>query len=341
MVQMQFGRADPCIQATTSLDYSMDRDALMHDPAALKRLIKRGLAAKPFVGNRIVTVMPAGAVKLMLVPYRATDDVSEAHAVLRRALERLGGEANDWVVDYLPVQARRESDSDRAALVACAQRSDVLEYLDHLHRAGLEVDAVEVGPVSLCRLIASISESSTGENVLTINFGRTRTYITVYAAGTITLDRELNFGEKELAETVACSLDMTSDEAIGLLYRYGVGTASASCDSGFPAEIASTVTEIVKRRFVALAAEVEKAMMYTASQLRGAGIDAVYLLGSVARWPGAETLLSELLSIPVHVLNPFSSFVANTDAAIASNLDPIAGIALATGCALRGRPDLG
>ena len=336
MVQMDFGEDGPRIRAAASLDYPCPREVLIGDAGALKRLVKAGFSNKPFSGRRVVTTMPAGAVKLMLVTYSAPDDASEPQMVLQRSLERLDGDAADWVVDYLPVQTRRDREGDRAALVACTRRTQVTEYLDHLHRAGLQVDAVEVGPVAVRRLVASLSEANATENVLTINFGRARSYLTVYAGGTIALDREVSFGEDELAAKVAASLEMPLEEATGLLYRYGIGRASEQSVPGLPHEIASTVTEIVSPRFVGLVAEVEKAMMYTASQLRGAGIDGVYLLGSVARWPGAETLLGELLAIPVHVLNPFSAFIARSDAAVLGDLDPIAGISLATGCALRG-----
>ena len=314
----------------------MPRDELMTDAGALKRLVKKGLASQPFSGRRVVTTMPTGAVKLMLVTYSVPDDASEPQVVLQRSLERLDGDAADWVVDYLPVQSRRDREGDRAALVACTRRDDVVAYLDHLSRAGLEVQAVEVGPVAVRRLIASLTEANAMENVLTINFGRAKSYLTVYTAGTIALDREVNFGEDELASKVAASLEMSLGEATELLYRYGVGRVGAAEVSGLPDEIASTITQIVRNRFLGLVAEVEKAMMYTASQLRGAGIDGVYLLGSVARWPGSEALLKELLAIPVEVLDPFSAFIARSDAAVLENLDPIAGIALATGCALRG-----
>ena len=336
MVQMDMGSDGPSIRAATSLEYPVPREALMIDAGALKRLLKKGLASQPFSGRRVVTTMPTGAVKLMLVTYSVPDDTSEPQVVLQRSLERLDGDAADWVVDYLPVQSRRDREGDRAALVACTRRDDVVAYLDHLSRAGLEVQAVEVGPVAVRRLIASLTEANAMENVLTINFGRAKSYLTVYTAGTIALDREVNFGEDELASKVAASLEMPLGEATELLYRYGVGRVGAAKVSGLPDEIAATITQIVSNRFLGLVAEVEKAMMYTASQLRGAGIDGVYLLGSVARWPGSEALLKELLAIPVEVLDPFSAFIARSDAAVLANLDPIAGIALATGCALRG-----
>ena len=82
-------------------------------------------------------------------------------------------------------------------------------------------------------------------------------------------------------------------------------------------------------------AEVRKVLIYVASQSRGASIDAVYLLGSAARWPGTAPALEEFLNLPVEVLNPFCAFEANSDPAVLRGLDPVAGMATAIGCALR------
>ena len=103
-------------------------------------------------------------------------------------------------------------------------------------------------------------------------------------------------------------------------------------------EIAATITAILKPRLLDLVEEVERVVMYTAAQLRGASIDRVYLLGSLARWPGAERLFDSLLSPAVNVMNPFAAFETRSDAAIIGDLDPIAGVAIATGCALREDP---
>ena len=337
MVQMDLGGDGPSIRAATSLEYPVPRDELMTDAGALKRLVKKGLASQPFSGRRVVTTMPTGAVKLMLVTYSVPDDASEPQVVLQRSLERLDGDAADWVVDYLPVQSRRDREGDRAALVACTRRDDVVAYLDHLSRAGLEVQAVEVGPVAVRRLIASLTEANAMENVLTINFGRAKSYLTVYTAGTIALDREVNFGEDELASKVAASLEMSLGEATELLYRYGVGRVGAAEVSGLPDEIASTITQIVRNRFLGPGGggregdDVHRIAASRGPALTGCTCSAAWPVGPARRLCSRSSWRFRWrFSIPSlhssHAVTPRCS----------KNLDPIAGIALATGCALRG-----
>ena len=259
--------------------------------------------------------------------------------IMTHALQLIDGAADDWILDYLPVHARGEDTGEHAALIALARREKVLAFLHALDSAGIEVDALEVGPVAIQRLVTRARQESAHNNVLTINFGRQKTFLTVFCGSRLELDREVQFGESELVEKLATSLEMSEQDVHALLYRHGIAskqshmlTSSSFLDTQ---EISATLREIVKPRFLDLADEVQKVVIYTASQMRGAAIDHVYLLGSVARWPGADMLLANLLSLPVTVLNPFHSFATDANAMVSDDLDPIVGFAVATGCALR------
>ena len=105
---------------------------------------------------------------------------------------------------------------------------------------------------------------------------------------------------------------------------------------GSEEEAARSMMEILKPAFVRLVEELNKALIYTSSLTRGGSVGMVYLFGGVARWPGADQLLGSLLSMPVEIPNPFAAFLARSNAAALPDLNPIAGIALAAGFALRG-----
>jgi Tfp pilus assembly PilM family ATPase len=92
----------------------------------------------------------------------------------------------------------------------------------------------------------------------------------------------------------------------------------------------------MRPEFKRLVDEIGKVLVYVASQSRGDSVDIIYLLGGIARWPGIEKLLGEMLALPLEVMNPLLRFNAeNID-----QLDPEqavgAGFAVATGCALKG-----
>lgn len=341
MLQMAFDGGRPRIRAAISVPYPTSRDELFGSPAKLRLLFKTALAAKPFKGNRVITCMPAEDVKLSLTNYQLKDGDDPAQVIVNHALELIDGAVDDWILDYLPVHSRGEGTREHAALIALARREKVLAFLHMLNGAGIEVDALEIGPVAIQRLVTRVCADSALNNVLTINFGRERTFLTVFCGSHLELDREVHFGESELVEKLAAGLEMSEQAAQALLYRHGVasGQPDALQRSNFldNQEICDTLREIVKPRFLDLADEVQKVVIYTASQMRGASVDHVYLLGSIARWPGADSLLSGLLSLPVTVLNPLDVFPADASTAASADLGPIAGIAVATGCALRSR----
>ncbi len=130
------------------------------------------------------------------------------------------------------------------------------------------------------------------------------------------------------------------DHAYKLLYKYGFGNdpgdAAAESITTDKHEIIQSIREILKPLFVELAEELNKVLIYTASETHGGSIERVYLLGSVARYPGAAPFMSDMLSIPTEVLNPFARFMTNKRRGILKDCNPVARIALATGMALRG-----
>lgn len=340
MVQFSVGEPPPTIQAAVSLPYSGGRDALLADRKKLKALIDRARSARPFRGNTVVSSMPASDVRTISLNCQKTADQSEGEAVVKALRERLPQEIDDSVVDYIPIRGQDGESAEKSAVVAIAKRVRVVEYLDALQSAGLQVDALDIGPAALTRLVASMGSNVRYSNALLVNFGQERSFMSLIWGRRLMLDRDVEFGEHQLVARLAKTLDMAPALAVDLLYRHGFDTAGPRAGAN-DAEIARTVSEILRPEFAALAGEVSRTLIYAASKTRGQSVERIYLMGSVARYPGVAGLLEQLVSMPVEVLNPFSVYSAAPDASILAELDPIAGIGMAAGLALRGLADHG
>jgi Tfp pilus assembly PilM family ATPase len=329
------------MRASVSVAYPTSRDDLLQSPKQLRGFINEVLRNQNFLGRRIVTCMPYRDLKLRLINYKATSSETEPETVMRIALEGLDGGFERWIVDYVPVRTWDEGGAERAALVAIAEREVVIDYLERLRHAGLAVAALEIGPVAILRLVNALREKRHHENVLVINFGRTDTYLTVLAGRRLILDRHIDFGEQPLVELLSETLELTPESSVALLDRHGLFASSDQHTHGDDAglehgeDINQVITEILKPLFVDLAEEVRKVLVYTASQMRGASVDYIYLLGSVARWPGADRLVSGILSLPAGVLNSQTAFTNSLDTSTQQAQLPVAGVAIASGCALR------
>lgn len=327
----------PELRAVASLPYPVPREQLLADPKALKRFLRQALEQHGFKGRRVVSCLQASELRLFPTSVTVGPGRDEAAALAVNLRERLGAELDSVVVDYLPIRTDDSEPTRRDMLVATAPRERVLAYLESLEGAGLEVCALDAGPAALARLIAQVNRNDARAqhpHALALNFGRHRSHLSVVWGRRLVLDREIEFAEQTVLERISRALDVDESMARQLLLEKGLQPAAEA--TGADAEIAHTLAEVLRPDFAALVAEINKTLVYTASRNRGRGVDQIYLLGGVGRYPGVGELMQGQLAIPVEVLNPFRAFRSSLAAADLERIRPVAGIALACGLGLRG-----
>lgn len=338
---VQVARADQsCIvRAATSLPYSTDRAELLQSGSELKRLVRHALGERPFRGRKAVASVPPSMVDMLVINYRCESAADEVAAIVRATEERIGDSINSRVVDYLPISGASD-DHDRSALVAVAKHDAILGYLDALRSCALDVVALEVGPVAIQRLIGEIDDNHDA-TVVAITFGTVKSYVTVLAAGELLIDREIEFGTRSIVDKLVDTLDCDANEALDLIERHGLALNQApmavnATDTGAFA-MTNALTEIVKPQFLALASDIVRVRDYAVSETRaGSGATRIYAFGSLARWPNADRLLSQLCNIEIASINPFYGLDVGNKAVAVGDIGPICGVAVATGLALRG-----
>ena len=344
LVQLQYGRGGIRIRAAVSQALAVDRQTLFAEPARLKASLQAALSHSAFKGRRVVTCLPPDQMKLKMFRYQVAVGGNEAQTVMEQVLDQVEGGAADWVVDYMPLRQPTADAVDRASLVAFARRIVVQDYLELLRVVGLDVRALEIGPVVIRRLITAVQQhQEPAVNSLVINLGLNNTFLTMISGQRLILDRDIDFAELALIDKLARVLEIDTQRARRMLYQYGFhdqdpGSAQVHARHD---QITNTLSEIMKPEFRQLISEIDKVLSYVASQSHGSGIDRVYLLGGIARWPGIDDYLAGLLNVPVKVLDPLRQLTATGQARAdhcgdAQDCIAAATYALATGCALRG-----
>lgn len=330
----------PVVRAMASIAYGSPRREVLENPHQFRSLLKRALAADRFYGRKAVIAVPSGMFRTISINYQSTGGKEqEAAAILRVMKDRLDGDLSDYVIDYLPVNSRSKSD-ERLALVAVSEHEPIVNFLELARKARLDVEALEIGPVAISRLVGALSQEHDSGNVLVINSGRRASYLTVISGTDLLFDQEVSFGENSLIQQTAETLDLSEDMARDLILRSGVASAAygesvaAAIDE---AGLVKTISEILKPQFMKLVDEIKRVCLYAASETRGGAVTQVYLLGSIARWPGSDALLSSLTGVEVvKISDPLAQFQSTekkgTSFAGASAPD----IVVATGAALRG-----
>jgi len=337
LVQMERASSHAGIRAMASITHPFSLEELHKDPHKLKASLKQAYAMQPFKGKRVVSCLPADQIKIITVAFRPIEGEKDTVPVVAELRERLKGELDDLVVDFMTLRQDEANSDRRDALVALAPRDKVVAHLDLLARAGLEVDALDIGPAALARLVSHAGAIHAPgfpnlPNVLLVNFGADSSYLTVIWGRRLMLDRAVDFSENRLFSRLKQVLDMPQELAQRLLYEHAVTPDS---NVGVPDEARKMVSEVLRPEINALLQEINKTLVYMASRTRGKSVDKIYLAGQVCNYPGIVTSLREQLHVPVEKLDPVAVFdVPNTR--FASNLGTMAGMALTTGLALRG-----
>ncbi|MDH3589914.1 MAG: pilus assembly protein PilM, partial [Gammaproteobacteria bacterium] len=281
------------IRAQTSVAYPVSRDDVFETPHALTPLLKAALRNAPFSGRRAVIALPGGTFRTMSVVYQVAAGQSEAKILTSLMQDRIDGELSDYVIDFIPVR-KSTRDSERLALVAASPRVAVTRFLEEFRRAGLEIETLEIGPLGIRRLVNSLPDMSRDDNVVVVNTGRATTYVTVLAGRRLLSDQDFRFGEDALLKRLSDSLDMSADSAHKLVMRTGLAPSNrgdqvsvALNESG----IFNTLLEIVKPELMRLVTEIERAVLFTASETHGGKVSRIYLAGALSRWRGVDSAL--------------------------------------------------
>lgn len=306
------------------------------DPEALPDALRRALRAGRFRGRRVVAALPDAGTRVMVLNYTAVEGQSEPETILGLVRERIEGPVEEFVIDYVPIRTSEDSQGARSALVAVARHADAVAFLDRVRDGGLEIDALEIAPVAVHRLLAWLGRGDLSSHTLMLRCGAKHSDLLVQAGRRLVLYREIAFGEESVAETIGKALDLPRDEALGVLERFGVWPEDAAgAPDAEPAqriEIASTLREVLKPVAYLLLSEVERAGVYTASQWRGATFDRLCLLGRFVEWPGFDRLVENLVSIPTECLDPVEALFDASPPAESVDAD----LSVAIGLALRG-----
>jgi type IV pilus assembly protein PilM len=318
------------LKASVCLRHSPDREILLASPTLFKTRLAEALRRQPFAGRRVVTALPAQAVRLLPVPYDSSGGRSEAAAITQVLRDRLDKDLSGYVIDYMPVRTDAHA-AGRLALVAVAGRDAVIAHLELLRKAGLEVLALEIGPSAIKRLITMLAQPDSHQNQMVINFGEATSYLTVVSGRRLLQDQEVAFGEHDMLGRIGAALQISHEEARALVDRYGLNPSPARPGTGDEGDVARTLVEIIKPRMLQLVDEINRVLIYTASETRGASVGHIHLMGSLARWPGIDGLLESMLEIPVAALDDPLGLFGDGDAA---RRGPA--LAIATGLALRG-----
>ena len=129
LVQMRQVEGRPRIRAIASLPYPGTRDELHQNPKQMRSLLKQARVMQPFKGKRVVSCLPSDQIKIITVSFRHTEDQPDDVAIIAELRERMKGELDGMVVDFMTLRQEGPDTEKRDALVALAPRDKVVAHL--------------------------------------------------------------------------------------------------------------------------------------------------------------------------------------------------------------------
>ncbi len=325
-------------------DVELSASALVPFPDEAKRsakqaraLIKQTFRKHGFVGRDVVTCLQPEDVKIMMISYLHKAGKNDEELIVQRIAERVDDDIQNYVIDFMMVRPQVKDEQERSVLVAMAQHEKVINYLEYLREAGLAVKVLEIESTAIHRLVSVKHGCDHEANLITVSMGYARTYITVLSGRRLIYERDINFGEQQLIELLCKELDLDEHEARTMLVSYKENLATDIGRDEQDISITNALYSVLKPQFMMLMEDINRALVYAASETRGMPVEHIYLTNLVATWRGIENFIDSLIDVPVSVLLPFEGF--SNKEAFQSDIDPRG--AVATGMALHGLTEVG
>jgi len=351
MVQVDFKSGKPMVIAASSNYYDVNYAELIQQPDLFKQLIKSSLKSARFKGKKVIATVPTPILKILFLNFQCKANEIEVQAMLSALKHRVGDDLANYVIDYLPINPQLNEQLNRVALVAMAKHDAIEDFLGLLNYSGLSVEALEISPVAIKRLISSITHSEDPQKVLTINFGTTKSYLTVIWNNKLLFDREIDFGMNSILETIAEAFDIETQTALKVLHEYGLSEDGGreenivtnqdfellDEENTDDSRMKTVLLDILRPVFFELTEEIKDVLVYVASETRGGAVELIYLMGSLSRISAIDQVIDHLISIPVQTINPFFGIETENSHSLLDDLGPLSGVAVATGLSMRGK----
>ncbi len=336
------------LRSCCSIKYEKSREELLSSPKNLRPILHQVIKEHGFKGKNIISSMPSSDVRIYSINYTKSKNSDDSESILQALQGRIDKDLSQYVIDYLPVRSD-DKHGEQLALVALVKQDLVISYLELLRNSGLHVEALEIRPAAIKRLVYSIHQKQNYQNVLVINFGNDKSYLTVTSGRRLLFDHQINFGVKALVEKMSNVLEMPHEATLGLMHKHGfeIGNGSSSgsgsdSNSSSPQstyideDVTKTLLDIAKPIFSELIDEINRILIFAASENQGESITNIFLLGSLAHIKGVDDYLDKKLNISVQSLSdPLASFRNASSQEIFEEMST-PDMAIATGLALKG-----
>ncbi|WDT70625.1 MAG: type IV pilus assembly protein PilM [Candidatus Manganitrophus sp.] len=270
----------------------MDQDLRQENiTAALDELIKekkRPKAVINFSGQ-------APLIRYLTLPAMPKEELAEA--VKWEAKKLVSIPMEEMILDFIIAGGRQERETKRYDLIlVVAERSSLCEQWAMMQRAGLDIVAIDVNPLSLLNTIRmSYGKELTG-NFIYIDIGAAKTDMTILKDGVLRFTRRLEMGGEQITRRLEREMGLPYEEAEKLKREKGVGAEEGP-------------QAIIKNEIDRFIVEIQRSIDYYRAQFREGVFKKVILMGGGALLPGFSDYFGSYFDAEMEIDDPLAEII--------------------------------
>lgn len=229
-------------------------------------------------------------------------------------------------LDFEVLDAVEDDETNVNVLLAACRTEQMDVCVDLVQDVGLSVQVVDVEPYALeraCSLIAAqLEDRGQDKTVLLVDVGSRNTTLTVLHDLKTIYMREEEFGGYQLTQNIQTHYGVSFAEA---------GRIKKQSQPEFE-DLDSTIFSPFRHSLVAI---VERSLQFFYSATAYSSIDQIVLAGGSARVPGMAQFVSQQMSLPTVIANPFTEMRFSSRVDKEKCLADASALMVACGLALR------
>ncbi len=288
-------------------DVSVKRDELVN---VLKEMIKN----RKFIGRRAIILIPTRNTTSFPIRFKVSETESVESAIVRESLERITIPVNEAVIDYSSIaKISNEGGDQYNAAVITAKKDLIKQYIIILEQAGLSVEAIDYGLLSLIRLHQYLY-NSIHDSAILCHIGYRESLLSIIGNDSILAQRYITWGIQPIIAKLQQNLGLPEDgkAAKTLLRKYGLGygnrqnymdATDTTMENDFDSRIRLTY-QIISPYINKLIHEFQKMIAFFRSEEHNTSIKNIYIYGQGTIIHRLDQFFESSLNINTELINP-------------------------------------
>jgi len=273
---------------------------IVQNPGSVADAIRMLIEDQAIKTKNVITSVPGPSVIIKRANFPAQDPRELQETILFEAGNFIPESLENVNLDYQILSSEAKADNVDVLLVAV--RKDVINsYVDSINEAGLIPVVADVDYFALENMFEINYIPEPEEIVALINIGAHYSLINVMKGGRSAFTGDVPFGGQQFTDILSRELGVSPAQAEdakinGILAGHG----------------SEEVERIISSASEQLLDEIQHALSFFGSGSTEEQVSTIYLSGGTAQLPGLAANMSQKLSIPVEVSDPFRNVSINS-----------------------------